>query len=63
MEGKSSEKLGNYGAHPTDTLGTVFLFIQLRTIEHQPLSNRLIRLIARHVPSQIYLPMIDTSLD
>ena len=63
MEGKSSEKLGNYGAHPTDILGNVFLFIHLRTMGHKPLSNRLTRLIARHVPSQIYLLMIDPFLD
>ena len=51
------------GLTPTDILGNVFLFIRLRTMEHKPLSNRLIRLTARHVPSQIYLLMIDTFLD
>jgi hypothetical protein len=63
MECRSSERLGNYGAHSINILGTLLLFTYLRTMEHQPLSNHLVKLTARHVLSREYLLMPNAPLD
>ena len=62
MGSKSSEKRAKYGTHSIDISGPVFLFTHPRAMERQPLSNRFVRLIPRHVLSRIYLLMIYTSL-